>query len=158
MKTILIPCFLFLSLLGCKSSQETKENLSETTTKTKRVIKDLPQITYSEKTRGFSYVIQVKDVDVLIERRGVNGEETRTLKLSTDQLKKLKESYADIEIENINDFVSEETKRFSDASRIASIQFQTADQLYISNDFDSGNAPQELKNIVSLVSALDTKK
>ena len=128
MKKYILSILCMLFLIHCTSSQEEKS---------------LKSIEYSASTRGSSITIKVGSTQ-LTYNHTVKG-------VTAIQWEKLTELVSQINLNNISELEAPSNDRYRDAALAASIKLYYQDKEYESAQFDHGNPPKELSNLVNEV-------
>lgn len=104
-------------------------------------------IKYSAFTRGASKVIEVNEKGLIINKN--EGVERKIAdKAILIQCQKMTKK---INLEKISTLKSPSKRRASDGAFHASIEIKTKDKAYQSNEFDDGNPPKELRELVNYI-------
>jgi len=129
---ILITLFSFLALTSCVAQKEVESNSSL-------------KVSYEARTRGFSKIIQIVDNSVACSE----NTNKKTLKLSSDEKKKLLKLINEISIEEMHNFKPPTKERLFDGAPHAIVKINKNGKEYQSCNFDDGNPPKELEELVN---------
>lgn len=112
---------------------------------------ELGIIEYHASTRGFDekIIIQEKQIKVTTTKRGVESFKKNTI--NDKDWQKLISILKSIDIDAIPKFKDPTQKRFYDGAAIANLKITLKEKTYESCNFDHGNPPQELKELVEQI-------
>lgn len=126
MKNYVLSILCVLFLIQCSSSQE--EN-------------PLKSIYYSARTRGSSIAIKIESTQLTYNDTIIG--------ISEIEWKRLTELISQIDLKNISELEAPSNDRFRDAALAASIKLNFRDMKYESAQFDHGNPPKELSDLIN---------
>ena len=138
MKIIAIILLAVLSQGGCENSAEMKDTVIE----------------YSANSRGFYQKITVQDKQFTVsrDRNGLDKPQKQTI---TDaDWKALVAAFQKVDLEKLPNLVPPTEKRFYDGAAIAKLKVTHNKMAYETTDFDHGEPPAEIRDLVNRVLAL----
>lgn len=150
-------CIIFASALFLAVSCSTNKEVGDKTNNDKTVVgKALIQsISLSESTRGTQRVFTITPGKIETTKNGVLASSI----LSDSEWKTLSEQTAKLNLDEISTYPSPTTKRYSDAAMASVITIEKDGKTYSSAEFDSGNPPQQLRDLyMSIQNAVGMKK
>lgn len=110
-------------------------------------------ITYNAATRGFYYNVVVNNDNITVKKtRGTEkGMEMKVAEAKWEEISKILEAIEIAEMENLK---SDNSKSQVDAAAIATLQVKLEDGKTHTATFDHGNPPKELKPLVNAILSL----
>ena len=115
-------------------------------------------IEYVANTRGFYKKITVQNQMVLVSKDRKGNDKPVQIKISDSDWKKLIADFQEINLDEVPNLKAPSEKRFYDGAAIANFKIIHKDKTYESTNFDHGNPPAEIKNLVVLINELDKEK
>lgn len=115
-------------------------------------------IEYVANTRGFYKKITVQNQMVLVSKDRKGNDKPVQIKISDSDWKKLIADFQEINLDEVPNLKAPSEKRFYDGAAIANLKIIHKDKTYESTNFDHGNPPAEIKNLVVLINELDKEK
>jgi hypothetical protein len=116
-------------------------------------------IQYSSQTRGFHLKIIVNDQKATISRGRTPETMTQNqIKISDSDWKELIALFEKTNLEAFPDLKDPTQKRFYDGAAIAGLKVRYQDKNYETKNFDHGNPPVEIENLVNKIVALADEK
>jgi hypothetical protein len=136
----LIPLLLLSLFLnrGCSDSEQMKETILE----------------YSANSRGFFQRITVQDQHVMVSRDRNGLDKPQKQKISDADWKKLVTAFQKVKLERLSELPSPTERRFYDGAAIAKLKVVHEKMAYETTDFDHGEPPAEIKELVNRMIAL----
>lgn len=131
---LLLSTFLIITINNCVSQQTST----------------ITEISYEAITRGSYIIINVSKLQ--LEYKDNNTQ--KTIKINTESWNNLITLCSKFDLEKLEDFNPLNNKHATDAALHATITVKTIDKEYISQTFDHGNPPEELKQLVEKLLAL----
>ncbi|WP_312078774.1 hypothetical protein [Chryseobacterium sp.] len=144
---------LFAVLMIITSCNANKTITSEAETISANKI-SFSQVSLSEKTRGINRKLTIRQNVLEINNNG----QSASSELSSDDVRMISNTIDEVNIDKIGTYPSPTTKRYSDAALYSVISIEKNGKTYTSSDFDSGNPPQELKELYDNLQRLITIK
>ncbi len=138
MKLIAIILLAVLSQGGCEDSAEMKDTVIE----------------YSANSRGFYQKITVQDRQFTVSRDRNGMDKPQKQAISDADWKALVDAFQKVKVDNLPNLVPPTEKRFYDGAAIAKLKITHNKMAYETTDFDHGEPPAEIKELVSRVLAL----
>lgn len=131
--------YMFISLIlvmfqNCTGQNKDKKN-------------ELQYVSYSAATRGSSFICKMNADSILIDISGVENVSNRS-QLEVGDWRTLSELVKQLNLDSIPFLEAPTDNRYNDQVRIAEVEIKKGEKLYVSNAFDEGNPPKELKALV----------
>ena len=133
----------FLTIFLVKGCDAQKQQDLETTV-----------IEYVANTRGFYKKITVQNQMVSVSKDRKGDDKPVQIKISDSDWKKLIADFQEINLDEVPNLKAPSEKRFYDGAAIANLKITHKDKTYESTNFDHGNPPAEIKNLVVLINEL----
>jgi hypothetical protein len=128
---LFIHVFLLVAIVDCNTTIYNQE---------------IEQVEYSASSRG-------SILDVVISKNYIKCNEDRT-EITTAQWKALTILVQEINLKSINSLEAPTNDRFRDAAMAAELKIVYDTNIYVSSQFDHGNPPKELSNLVKEILSL----
>lgn len=153
MKNFIVFASAMLLTVNCSAGNEVREKTNNDTILVSKTL--VQRISLSERTRGTNRSFTISPAKV---ETNMNG--TLTSKsLPADSWKMISDKIEQINLDEIKSYNSPTTKRYSDAALASVITIEKDGKTYSSSEFDSGNPPQQLRDLyMSIQNAAGTKK
>jgi hypothetical protein len=104
-------------------------------------------IEYSAVTRGTSIEIKVTSKEIKYKK----NEATKVVSLVAKQRKVFEELLEKINLENLETFIVPTSNSHSDRALQAALKITKNEKIYVSQTFDHGNPPKELKTLLDWI-------
>lgn len=157
MKKISLLLSIVFAIIGCNCQKKVvEEPKKETTSNVKQY--SLPKIEYVANTRGFYEKITIENQSVWVTNNRedkTNGEET---KIPDDVNKELSSYLNSVNLDKLATYKDPTQKRFYDGAAIANLKITSNGKEYQTVDFDHGNPPVEIQNLVNKITSFGTKR
>lgn len=155
MKTILSTFLVVIALVSCNCQKAATENNIAETNNTKTA-QEMPILKYEALSRGYYRLIEIQNKEVSFTKsRDVKPEVS---KISDENWNQLINLFAKLDEEGMKDLKDPSQARFYDGAPIANLSVVDGDTTYKSVDFDGGNPPSEIKELVELMISIADKK
>ncbi len=138
MKLIAIILLAVFSQGGCEDSAEMKDTVIE----------------YSANSRGFYQKINVQDKQFTVSRDRNGMDKPQKQAISDADWKALVSAFQKVNLESLPNLKPPTEKRFYDGAAIAKLKITHNKMAYETTDFDHGEPPAEIKELVDRVLAL----
>ena len=138
MKILAIIILAIFSQGGCEDSADMKDTVIE----------------YSANSRGFYQKITVQDRQFTVSRDRNGMDKPQKQAISDADWKALVDAFSKIKPERLPELVPPTEKRFYDGAAIAKLKFTHNKMAYETTDFDHGEPPAEIRELVNRVLAL----
>ncbi|KQS94249.1 hypothetical protein [Chryseobacterium sp. Leaf394] len=149
---VIFASALFLAV-SCNTNKEVVNKTNNDQTVVDKAL--IQSISLSESTRGTQRVFKVTPGKIETTKNGVV---TGSI-LSDSEWKTLSGQTVKLNLAEISTYPSPTTKRYSDAALASVITIEKDGKTYSSSEFDSGNPPQQLRDLyMSIQNAAGTKK
>lgn len=134
----IIPFFISFFLLSCasKSTQNRQESI----------------ISYEATARGFYMKIEILGSIMKLNRD--RNREAVVMVLNDVDVKSLDELFQKINLKELKSYKAPTEKRFYDGAAIANFNVTYQGQFFKTKDFDHGNPPLELKELINKIVSL----
>tara|TARA_R110002012_G_scaffold263456_2_gene446430 strand:+ start:82615 stop:83049 length:435 start_codon:yes stop_codon:yes gene_type:complete len=113
-------------------------------------------ILYKAESRGI-YVNIVLNKSTLTIEKDRNKKNSKTIDLNKNDWAQICSIVEKINLKNIKNIKSTSEDRFIDKAAIAELKIEFQDKQYKSNNFDHGNPPAKLKELIEKILALSEK-
>ncbi|WP_052188205.1 hypothetical protein [Cellulophaga sp. Hel_I_12] len=140
MKNLIFVSGIFLFFLACGANKSEKNSCPSS-------------ILYKVETRGLYVNIALNKSTITIEK-GSNKENSKTIDLDKNYWAQICSMVEKINLKNIKNIKPTSEGRFSDRAAIAKLKIEFQDKVYESNNFDHGNPPEKLKELIEKILAL----
>lgn len=156
MKTLFSIFLVLVALVSCNCQKATTEKSSLVNKETMKQSQESPVLEYEAMSRGFYQKISIQNNKAIV----TSGRNSKPIAfdISSEDLAKLTELYADVDKEGLKDLKDPTQKRFYDGAPIAKFRVIEGDTTYETVDFDGGFPPAEIKEIVEKVIEVSQKK
>ncbi len=108
---------------------------------------DLKEVTYEANTRGKNMELKITADSIIYK----DNHKIKKLKTTSDTWKEITKIASKIDMHSIANFNPPSEKRISDKALHATLKVDVNDGLYVSQVFDHGNPPKELKRLIDLL-------
>ena len=132
-------------MISCVSQKSAKKASTLNTNDT--LNNNTLEIRYEARTRGNAVLLQVLENTLTYKTK----KEKKTLKLTTENKKKINTLLENLDMENLKNLKSPTNKRMFDGAMIATLKIKKDDKEYSSSNFDHGHPPIELQSLVNLL-------
>lgn len=140
MKNLIFVSGIFLFFLACGANKSEKNSCPSS-------------ILYKVETRGLYVNIALNKSTITIEKDS-NKENSKTIDLDKNYWAQICSMVEKINLKNIKNIKPASEGRFSDRAAIAKLKIEFQDKVYESNNFDHGNPPEKLKELIETILAL----
>ncbi|MFX0555942.1 hypothetical protein ACOCEA_04050 [Maribacter sp. CXY002] len=127
--------------------------LHNCTGQTKGTKNELQFVSYTATTRGSSFNCKISADSIKVNVLGTKNKSS-TIATKEGDWRILSELVNQLSLDSIKSLKSPTDNRHTDRARIAEIEIKKDDKLYLSNSFDEGSPPKELKPLVDKISLL----
>ncbi|WP_262149305.1 hypothetical protein [Chryseobacterium foetidum] len=153
MKNYVALAFSLLLTVSCNTSKEVGGKTNNDKTVAGKAL--IQSISLSESTRGTQRLFTITPGKVETNKNGA----VESKILSDLEWKSVSEQTAELNLAEISTYPSPTTKRYSDAAMASVITIEKDGKTYSSAEFDSGNPPQQLRDLyMSIQNAVGMKK
>ena len=114
---------------------------------------DFKEISYEASTRGKKIELKVTDSVIIYKE----NQETTKVQLTSKARKEITKLLSKIEVLKIETFVPPSEERFSDKALHAALTIIINDKEHVSQTFDHGNPPKELKALLEYLFSIVEK-
>ncbi|WP_299618074.1 hypothetical protein [uncultured Tenacibaculum sp.] len=136
MKKIILLLTIICTSMSCTSQKESVQRTNS-----------IKEILFSAHTRGTSKSISVVELQAIFKNNG----NTSIFTITDKEKKQLLELIKKLNLKSISQIEAPSNKRHSDGTLHASLTIKTNKESFTSSDFDDGNPPAELKDIINLL-------
>ncbi|SIS95041.1 hypothetical protein SAMN05421796_10763 [Chryseobacterium piscicola] len=153
MKLHISLAIILLTLINCNTAKTSEMSMNKDKTEAGKL--SVQRISLSERTRGTNRLFTITSDNV---ETNMNGTIT-SKSLSSGSWKMISDKIAQLNLNELQSYQSPTTKRYSDAALASQITIEKDGKTYGSSDFDSGNPPEELKDLyLSIQNTVGIKK
>jgi len=145
MKLYIGIAIILLTVINCNTVKSSESTMNEDKIETGKL--SVQRISLSERTRGTDRIFTITSDKVETNMNGNIKEKS----LSADTWKMISNKIEEIDLNEIESYISPTTKRYSDAALSSVITVEKDGKMYTSSDFDSGNPPQQLKDLYQTI-------
>lgn len=155
MKTILSTFLVIIALVSCNCQKPATESNIAESNKTK-ITQEMLILRYEALSRGFYRLIEIQNKQVSYTKN--RDTKAEVFEISDEKWNELINLFSKLDKHGMKDLKDPSQARFYDGAPIANLSIIEGENTYKSVDFDGGNPPAEIKDLVNKIIEIAEQK